>query len=194
MSVLVCASVGSSCWPGLAPAGEALCLCFAKEKYPKERRPDGLGPFASLRATCGARQKRGLARTRLRLRQSQALIRFCLRSSAQPEGWGADSNPGRGWIPAFTGVTTGACAQSAHTGEYATAMFARERSTRGHMRVGSGESLLLSRANRRRSVMPQIPDFSWTSTEAQASAFALSASVVNESAKNSSSGSPPSAW
>ena len=25
--------------PGLAPAGEALVLCFAKEKYPKERRP-----------------------------------------------------------------------------------------------------------------------------------------------------------
>ena len=45
-------------------------------------------PFANATgATCGARQKRGLARTRLRLRQSRALIRFCLRSSAQPDGW-----------------------------------------------------------------------------------------------------------
>ena len=73
---------------GSRPGGRGTFLCVAKEKYPKERRPDGLGPFASLRATCGARQKRGLARTRLRLRQSRALIRFCLRSSAQPDGWG----------------------------------------------------------------------------------------------------------
>jgi phytoene/squalene synthetase len=40
--------------PGLAPAGEVLLLCFAKEKYPKERRPCCLRPCASLRATCGA--------------------------------------------------------------------------------------------------------------------------------------------
>ena len=39
-------------------------LCFAKETYPKERRPYTLRPFASLRATCGARVQRGLARTR----------------------------------------------------------------------------------------------------------------------------------
>ena len=32
--------------PGLAPAGEVLVLCFAKEKYPKERRPPVCDPFA----------------------------------------------------------------------------------------------------------------------------------------------------
>ena len=47
-------------------------------------------PALRFGATCGARQKRGLARTRLRLRQSRALIRFCLRSSAQPDGWGKE--------------------------------------------------------------------------------------------------------
>ena len=31
--------------PGLAPAGEVLVLCFAKEKYPKERRPCSLRPL-----------------------------------------------------------------------------------------------------------------------------------------------------
>ncbi len=30
--------------PGLAPAGEALVLCFAKEKYPKERRAEVVVP------------------------------------------------------------------------------------------------------------------------------------------------------
>jgi hypothetical protein len=31
--------------PGLAPADEALCFCVTKRKYPKKRRPDGLGPL-----------------------------------------------------------------------------------------------------------------------------------------------------
>ena len=57
-----------------------------QRKGPKERRPDCLRPFALLRATCGARVQRGLARTRLRLRQSQALVRWPLCSSAQPDG------------------------------------------------------------------------------------------------------------
>ena len=35
--------------PGLAPAGEVLLLCFAKEKYPKERRPPVCDPFAERR-------------------------------------------------------------------------------------------------------------------------------------------------
>ena len=69
------------------PGGRGTFLCLAKEKYPKERRPDCLRPFASLRATCGARVQRGLAQTRLRFRQSQALVRWPLRSSAQPDGW-----------------------------------------------------------------------------------------------------------
>ena len=71
---------------GNRPGGRGPFLCLAKEKIPKERRPDCLRPFALLRATCGARVQRGLARTRLRLRQSQALVRWPLCSSAQPDG------------------------------------------------------------------------------------------------------------
>ena len=40
---------------GSRPGGRGTFLCFAKETYPKERRPCSLRPFASLRATCGAR-------------------------------------------------------------------------------------------------------------------------------------------
>ena len=40
---------------GTRPGGRGTFLCFAKETYPKERRPCSLRPFASLRATCGAR-------------------------------------------------------------------------------------------------------------------------------------------
>ena len=39
-------------------------FCFAKRKSPKKRRPCCLRPFAALRATCGARSRRGPARTR----------------------------------------------------------------------------------------------------------------------------------
>ncbi len=71
------------------PGGRGTFLCLAKEKSPKERRPGWLRPFASLRATCGARVQRGLAQTRAlqALKQSQALFRWPLRSSAQPDGW-----------------------------------------------------------------------------------------------------------
>ena len=74
---------------GSRPGGRGTFLCLAKEKSPKERRPGWLRPFASLRATCGARVQRGLAQTRAlqALKQSQALFRWPLRSSAQPDGW-----------------------------------------------------------------------------------------------------------
>jgi hypothetical protein len=51
--------------------------------------PQRNGCLTPITQTCGARRKRGRARTRLRLRQSLALIRFRLRSSAQPDGWWA---------------------------------------------------------------------------------------------------------
>ena len=91
--VEACASLcfgGSSNKPGVARRQLTFFLRRQKESKQRKRRPDGLGPSASLQATCGARQKRGLARTRLRLKQSRALIRFCLRSSAQPDGWGKE--------------------------------------------------------------------------------------------------------
>jgi len=47
-----------------SPGVRVTFFCFAKRKSPKKRRPYSLRPFASLRATCGARVQRGLARTR----------------------------------------------------------------------------------------------------------------------------------
>ena len=44
---------------GSRPGGRGTFLCFAKETYPKERRPYCLRPFAALRATCGARSRGG---------------------------------------------------------------------------------------------------------------------------------------
>ena len=63
-------------------------LLLRQKKVSKEKATL-LSASPSLRygATCGARSSRGLARTRLRLRQSRALIRLALRSSAQTEGW-----------------------------------------------------------------------------------------------------------
>ena len=49
------------CWPGVARQ-QVTFFCFAKRKSPKKRRPYWLRPFASLRATCGARFRRGLAK------------------------------------------------------------------------------------------------------------------------------------
>ena len=86
------------------------------------------------------------------LRQSLALIRFRLRSSAQPDGWG---NQYRTQNPETN-------AREARIGRDSpqTVMFARERSARGHMkfpsiaqrgeggvRGGSGEADLLSDAS-----------------------------------------------
>ena len=42
---------------GSRPGGRGTFLCFAKETYPKERRPCCLRPSASLRATWGARAR-----------------------------------------------------------------------------------------------------------------------------------------
>ena len=90
--------------PGLAPAGEALVLCFAKEKYPKERRPAVWVP--PLR--CGhlaVLKPVGVTCKLAALKQARALIRPFLRSSAQPgRAWGGDQTPHsmgtkRGWIP-----------------------------------------------------------------------------------------------
>jgi len=91
-------------------------LCEAKlrkhQKYPKQRRPCWLCPFAALRATCGARDERGL-RKLASLKHAQPFFRPPLRSSAQPEGSTRDRTPplgdrastpssaggGQGWGP-----------------------------------------------------------------------------------------------
>ncbi|MDO9403083.1 MAG: hypothetical protein Q7T87_03530 [Polaromonas sp.] len=45
--------------PGVAWRQLTFFLLRQKESKQRIRRPDGLGPFAALRATCGARSKRG---------------------------------------------------------------------------------------------------------------------------------------
>ena len=63
-----------------------------RKKVTKEMAtPLSATPALRFGATCGARSGRGLARTRLRLKQSRALIRPALRSSAQTEGRMRDS-------------------------------------------------------------------------------------------------------
>jgi hypothetical protein len=52
--------------PGLGPAAEVLVLCFAKEKYPKERRPPVCDPCALLRGKPAAGRLRGAPQNSLR--------------------------------------------------------------------------------------------------------------------------------
>ena len=150
--------------PGVARRQLTFFLRRQKESKQRKRRPDGLGPSASLRAASGARRKWGRARTRLRLRQSLALIHFRLRSSAQPDGWGKKTNI-QSQIPNSHPECRKREAFPAREFQR-TVMFARERSTRGHMKLpaiaqrgeggvggGSGESFLLSRKDHRCSVM-----------------------------------------
>ena len=70
---------------GSRPGGRLHFFCFAKRNEAKKRRPCWLRPCAALRATCGARCERGLAQLAA-LKQTRALIRSQLRSSAHPEG------------------------------------------------------------------------------------------------------------
>ena len=57
--------------PGFRPGGRGTFLCFAKEKYPKERRPRCPCPFAALRAACDARACSGAAELASRKRSAQ---------------------------------------------------------------------------------------------------------------------------
>ena len=53
------------CIPGPGVARQRLTLLLLRQKkVSKEKATRSLGPYASLRAPCGARAKRGLARTR----------------------------------------------------------------------------------------------------------------------------------
>jgi hypothetical protein len=77
---------GTSSKPGLAPAGEA--LFFASPKKSAQKKGDPMVWVPSLRygqppvlAESGAELELAA------LRQSLVLIRFRLRSSAQPDGW-----------------------------------------------------------------------------------------------------------
>src|SRR6186713_812445 len=62
-----------------------LTFFASPKKVSKKRRPWLLRPSASLRATCGARSRRGQKQL-ASLKQVFALIRLALRSSAHPQG------------------------------------------------------------------------------------------------------------
>ena len=85
-----CASLGgcgSSGKPGLAPAGDSLSLASPRES--KQREGDPMVWVPPLR--CGqpaVLAENGVELELAALRQSLALIRFRLCSSAQPDGWG----------------------------------------------------------------------------------------------------------
>jgi hypothetical protein len=76
---------GASDKPGLAPAGEA--LFFASPKKSTQKKGDPMVWVLPLRSRQPAvLDKSGGSLELASLKQSRALIRFCLRSSAQPDG------------------------------------------------------------------------------------------------------------
>ena len=81
-----------ACWPGVARRQLTFLLLRQKKSKQKKRRPWLLRPSAALRATCGARFRRGLAKlATLRFAQTtRSLIRLNLRSSAHPQGVGKE--------------------------------------------------------------------------------------------------------
>ena len=66
-------------------------LLLRQEKVSKEKASRMRRPCAALRAHCVARPGRGLARTRLRLKQSRALVRPALRYSPTHNGVGGSA-------------------------------------------------------------------------------------------------------
>ena len=104
---MVCLGEGRR--PGLGPAAGVLVLCFAKEKYPKERRPPVCDPFALLRGNlrrggCGVRRGTHCAASQLRsgnhgesVDEACALRRACHPATtppqAQPDGAGQPKHP-----------------------------------------------------------------------------------------------------
>jgi hypothetical protein len=72
----------------LSPRRATHFLLRRQEKVSKEKATlVSASPSLRYGATCGARSSRGPARTRLRLRQSRALFRLALRSSAHSQGF-----------------------------------------------------------------------------------------------------------
>ncbi|PNG51721.1 hypothetical protein WDL1CHR_02410 [Variovorax sp. WDL1] len=77
-------AVGLRLGPGFRPGGRVTFFVSPK-KVTKERRPHCARPSASLRATCGARSRRG-PRKLASLKHARPFIRLKLRSSARAEG------------------------------------------------------------------------------------------------------------
>ena len=145
------------------PGGNSLFFCVAKRKVSK-RKGDPMVWVPTLRfGQPAVLAESGVALELAALRQSRALIRFRLCSSAKPDGWSERKtaskyriqSPESGKREALTGRES-----------QGTAMFARESSSRGQMkspsiaqrgeggaRGGSGELKLPSSPTCSRSVM-----------------------------------------
>ena len=79
--------------PGLAPAGDL--LFFASPKKPKEKKGDPMVWVPALRyGQPAVLAENGVRHKLASLKQVPALIRFRLRSSAQPDGWGLGAGSG----------------------------------------------------------------------------------------------------
>ncbi|PNG59015.1 hypothetical protein CHC07_00740 [Variovorax sp. B4] len=79
-----CAAVVLRLGPGFRPGGRVTFFVSPK-KVTKERRPHCARPSAALRATCGARSRRG-PRKLASLKHARPFFRLKLRSSARAEG------------------------------------------------------------------------------------------------------------
>ena len=92
---------------GSRPGGRGTFLCFAKEKYPKERRPPVCDPFAERRGKPASCRLRGAPQNSLRacalrsnncgesVHEARALRRACHPATAPPQaqpegGWTAE--------------------------------------------------------------------------------------------------------
>ncbi len=151
-----------------APVGRGLpggnSLFFVSPKKSKQKKGDPMVRVPPLRyGQPAVLAENGAGLELASLRQSPDLIRFRLRSSARPDGWGRKTNiqnPSPNSNPECRKRKALPARES-----QAAAMFARERSTRGQMkspsiaqrgeggvRGGSGELEVLSQAHGRRSV------------------------------------------
>ena len=99
--------LGGGRGPGLGPAAEVLVLCFAKEKYPKERRPPVCDPFALLRGNlrrggCGVRRGTHCAASQLRSGNhgESGDEAWALRRPCSPRNRPDAGAASRGWEPA----------------------------------------------------------------------------------------------
>ena len=154
---------GSPASRGL-PGGNSLSFCVAKKKVSKEKGDPAVCVPALRSGQPAVLGPAGAGLELASLRQSPVLIRLDLRSSAHTEGWGMK-------VGAELGSDAGRRdARSASRRSQWAVMYARGRTTRGQMRSpsiaqrgegrargGSGESVLLPKADHRRSVTPVSP-------------------------------------
>ena len=89
-------------WPGLGPAAEVLVLCFAKEKYPKERRAEIVVPSLRYGHLALLGFFGGMCKL-ASLKQAHTLIRKSLRCSATLHGASGSGQPGQWDARGFCG-------------------------------------------------------------------------------------------